>query len=73
MIRETLCTRWREKPKNPTGIEDKHFTENDPGMKTRNQEAANLEESDGMCETVNKEISTAYWLGRFKWLENSPI
>lgn len=31
------------KPKNPTGIEDKHFTEKDPGMKMRNQEAANLE------------------------------
>lgn len=54
MIRETLCTRWQEKPKNPTGIEENHFAENDPGMKMRNQEVANLEESNGMCETVNK-------------------
>lgn len=38
----------------PPGIEEKHFPENDPGMKMRNQEAANLKESDGICETVNK-------------------
>lgn len=54
MIRETLCTRWQEKPKNLTGIEENHFAENNPGMKMRNQEAANLEESNGICETVNK-------------------